>query len=96
MRRESNKPPTIAHLSASGVAGVFILCLDCRRSTDLPFERLGLPDQTLFPDIVRLRRFRCEGCGGRRAAVTPDWRGYKASGMGGMSRGAPWTNDPET
>jgi hypothetical protein len=82
MRSESKNPPTIASLSASGVAGVHVLCQDCRRSTALPFGRLGLPVQTLFPAIIRLRRFRCEGCGGNRAAVTPDWREYKAPGMG--------------
>jgi hypothetical protein len=84
MRSESKNPPTIATLSASGVAGVYVLCQNCWRSTAIPFDRLGLPDQTPFPIIVRLRRFRCEGCGGLRAAVTPDCREYKAPGMGRM------------
>ena len=82
MRSESKNPPTIASLTASGVAGVHVFCQDCRRSTALLFGRFGLPDQTPFPAIVRLRQFRCEGCGGRRAAVTPDWREYKTPGMG--------------
>ena len=45
---------------------------------------VALPDGTLFPNIVKLRHFRCEGCGSTDATVTPDWRGMKAPGMGGM------------
>jgi len=42
-------------------------------------RRLG---ETFFPDIVKLRRFRREGCGSIGAVVTPDWRGMNAPGMG--------------
>lgn len=82
--REHAKPPTIGCLKAMGVDGVDIVCRDCRRSTSLPFDAIALPDQTLFPDVVKLRRFRCEGCGSTRAVVTPDWRGMKAPGAVGF------------
>lgn len=67
-----------------GVEGVDVTCRDCRRTTSLPFAALALPDETLFPRIVKLRRFRCDECGSREAFVMPDWRGMNASGMGGM------------
>jgi hypothetical protein len=54
------------------------------RSEPVAFAVLALPDETLFPRIVMLRRFRCAGCGSRAAFVTPDWRGMKAPGAGGM------------
>ena len=81
--RKSSNPPTIAKLKSMGVAGIDVACRDCLRSTSLPFDLIALLDETLFPDIVKLRRFRCEGCGSKRAVVTPDWRGMKAPGMGG-------------
>ena len=77
-------PPTIGDLKAMGVEGVDVTCRDCRRSEPVPFAVLALPDETLFPRIVKLRRFRCAGCGSRAAFVTPDWRGMKAPGAGGM------------
>ncbi len=77
------KPPTIAKLKSMGLEGVEVMCRDCRRSTALPFNVIALPDETLFPYIVKLRRFRCEGCGSHKAVVTPDWRGMNARGMGG-------------
>ncbi len=82
--REFAKPPTIARLKAMGVEGVDVLCRECRRSTALTFDVIALRDETLFPDIVKLRRFRCEGCGSRQAIVVPAWRGMKAPGAGGM------------
>jgi hypothetical protein len=60
-----------------GVEGVEVMCRPA-------FDVIDLPDETLFPDIVKLRRFRCHGCGSRRPFVTPDWRNMKAPGAGGM------------
>ena len=56
-------PPTIARLKAMGVAGVFAFCRNCKRSEPVPFDVVALPDETLFSNISKLRRFRCEGCG---------------------------------
>jgi hypothetical protein len=78
------KPPTIGHLKSMGLTGVYVTCRACQRSRPLPFDVFKLGNETLFPDIERLRRFRCADCGGRASAVTPDWRGYNAHGMGYM------------
>lgn len=79
---EQSNPPTIAQLKATGVQGIFATCRDCQRSVPVPFDMIALPDETLFPTIAKLRRFRCADCGCRLAVVTPDWRGMKAPGMG--------------
>ncbi len=76
-------PPTITRLKVTGVDGVCVLCRDCRRSEPVPFDVVALTDETLFPNISKLRRFRCEGCGSTNAVVTPDWRGMTAPGAGG-------------
>jgi len=39
------------------------MCRECRRSKAVAFGLIGLPDETLFPNIAKLRRFKCEGCG---------------------------------
>jgi hypothetical protein len=78
------KPPTIGHLKSMGLTGVYVTCRGCQRSRPLPFDALKLPDETLFPDVERLRRFRCADCGGSASAVTPDWRDYNAHGTGCM------------
>jgi hypothetical protein len=75
-------PPTIAHLKAQGLTGVCPVCRACQHSDAVAFDAIGLPEETLFPDIARTRRFRCSACGARDCAVVPDWRGYRASGMG--------------
>ncbi len=75
-------PPTIADLKRMGLTGVLPLCRDCKHSGAVAFDALHLPDDTPFPLILRARRFRCEHCGSRDCQVTPDWRNYRASGMG--------------
>ncbi len=62
------------------------MCRDCRRSNPVAFDVIALPDETLFPDIVKLHRFRCSECGSRQAVATPDWRGMNAPGAGGMRK----------
>ena len=57
-RRELKLPPTIARLKAMGAEGIEIMCRDCRRSAALYFDMIALPDETPFPEIVELRRFR--------------------------------------
>ncbi len=46
------------------------------------FDAIDLADQTPFPEIGRARRFRCSACGERDFAIAPEWRGYRALGMG--------------
>jgi hypothetical protein len=66
-----------------GVAGVDVTCRDCQRSKPLSFDVIAAPDETLFPNIAKLRRFRCDGCGSNTAFVTPDWLGMYVP-AGGM------------
>ncbi len=84
MHHELTNPPTIDKLRSMGVEGAYITCRGFQRSKPIPFDVMALPDETFFPDIAKLRRFKCEGCGSRMAVVTPDWRGMKAPGAGGM------------
>ena len=66
-----------------GVECVDVTCRDCQRSEPVAFDVIALPDETLFPNIVKLRRFRCAGCESRSAFVTPDWRGMKGRARAG-------------
>jgi hypothetical protein len=77
-------PPTIGYLRRDGLEGVMVQCANiaCRRTADLPWDALRLPEDTPFPDVVRLARFRCIGCGWSACYVSPNWRGYHAQGMG--------------
>jgi hypothetical protein len=75
-------PPTIASLKRMRLTGVLPLCRDCRHSGAVAFETLRLPDETPFPRILVVRKFRCLACGSRDCRIAPDWRGYRASGMG--------------
>ncbi len=67
-----------------GVEGVYALCRDCRRADPVSFDVVALPDETLFPNIAKMRCFRFEGCGSTNAVLTPDWRGMNAPDAGGM------------
>jgi C4-type Zn-finger protein len=77
-------PPTIAHLQSDGVAGAWVTCRNpvCLRSTPLSFKAIGLAPETPFPNIARVKRFVCAACGSRRIDVSPDWREFRAAGMG--------------
>lgn len=66
---------TIASLKARGVTGVVVICDDCLRpDAAMAWDRISLPDETAFLDIVKLKTFRCDMCGlpGR---LMPDWSG---------------------
>jgi hypothetical protein len=67
-----------------GLEGAYVTCRGCQQSKPVTFDLIGLPDETFFPDIAKLRRFKCEGCGSRVFVLTPDWRGMRAPGAGGM------------
>jgi hypothetical protein len=78
-------PPTIGYLRRDGLDGVIVQCanIDCRRTADISWDAIGLPEDTPFPEIVFRARFRCAGCGQLDCYVSPNWRGYMASGNGG-------------
>ena len=86
--REARLPSTIADLRSQGVAGAWVTCCNpvCLRSTPVAFAAIGaaigLPPDTPFPNIARVRRFVCAACGSKRADVSPDWRGHKGKGNG--------------
>lgn len=66
---------TIASLKAQGVKGIVVICDLCPRpDVIMEWDRIGLPDETEFLDITRLKTFRCTRCdlSGR---IMPDWSG---------------------
>lgn len=80
-------PPTIAHWRGHGLKAIEVCCYAgyCRHSGRIEFDALGLPDETLFHDIPRLRRFRCMACGAHAMDVRPDWTDHRAHGAGRLS-----------
>ena len=70
--------PTIADKRRLGMTGFRVECatLYCYHTKRVEFDALGLPDDTVFIDIPKLRRFVCERCGGREATVFADWNEY--------------------
>jgi hypothetical protein len=70
--------PTIADTKRLGMSGLRVECstLYCHHEKRVGFDALGLPDDTVFLDIPKLRRFVCEKCGGREAKVGADWNEY--------------------
>lgn len=85
MTPDSTMPPTIGDLKAIGLTGALIWCVnsDCGRSATVSWEKIGLPDATPFPSVVKRKRFVCAGCGSTKASAIPDWSGHRASGTGG-------------
>ncbi len=66
--RNNAPPPTIAYLRGQGVTGARVSCrnVDCGRSVTVPFDNMGLPEGTPFPQIARLRKWVCQSCKGRQ------------------------------
>jgi hypothetical protein len=77
-------PPTISNLRAIGLTGLSVTCggADCQHSIDMKFDDLKVPDETPFPQIVKLRGFTCSVCGSWRVTAMPDWRMHRAHGAG--------------
>ena len=65
-----------------GITAFSVWCTRCRHSGRFTFAGLALPDDLVFVEIPRARRFRCTQCGAREVGVMPDWRDYRASGTG--------------
>jgi hypothetical protein len=78
-------PPTVAHLKSMGVSAFNVTCAHayCLHSASLTFAAAGVEDRTPFPLIAERHRFVCTRCGSRAVSIMPDWRGHKASGIGG-------------
>jgi hypothetical protein len=78
-------PPTVAHLKSMGVSAFNVTCAHayCLRSASVTFEAAGVEDRAPLPSIADRPRFVCTSCGGRTVSIMPDWRGHKASGIGG-------------
>ena len=78
--RNNAPPPTIAYLRTQGVVGARVSCrnADCGRAVTVPFDKIGLPEDTPFPQIARLRKWVCQQCKGRQVSVMPDWRNSQA------------------
>lgn len=70
--------PTIGDSKRLGMTGLRVYCsgLYCHLQRRVEFEALGLPDDTLFRDIPKLRQFVCPRCGGLRVTVGEDWKEY--------------------
>jgi hypothetical protein len=73
--------PTIADTKRLGMTSFRVECSTryCHHEKLVEFDALGLPEETVFLDIPKLRRFICEKCGGREATVGADWNGYYAA-----------------
>ncbi len=82
--RPAYEPPTVGDLRSLGITGLQVTCsgAHCFHSAAFEFGRLHIPDATRFPDIRGLLRFVCTSCGAREFHIMPDWRGYRAQGMG--------------
>ncbi len=75
-------PPSIAYLTAQGIAAAIVWCETCRHNARVQFSAMGLPTETPFPDIVRRKRFACLACGGREVTLQPCWADKPAQGTG--------------
>lgn len=75
-------PPTIAFLTAQGIAAATVWYEACKRSAWVPFAAMGLPPDTPFPAIARRRRFRCSACGSREVTLQPCLAAKPARGAG--------------
>ncbi|WP_237478270.1 hypothetical protein [Lichenibacterium dinghuense] len=88
-------PPTLAMLRGRGITALSATCQGlwqghpCHRTTTLPLDRLGAPDDAVFLDLCRSLRLVCGRCGGRRMHVVPLWpdvRQKRAASLGVDSR----------
>ena len=68
-------PPTIAFLrDSNGVQAALLSCTTCGVAQRVTWDKLGLPDDTPFPQIARSRTWECQRCGGTDITAMPDWR----------------------
>ena len=67
--------PTIGDSLRQRITHVFVDCTTygCGNTRRLSFDELGLPDETVFVEIPRRKRFVCHRCRGRTVSVRADW-----------------------
>jgi hypothetical protein len=60
------------------MTGFLVQCssLHCCHEKRIEFDALKLPDDLVFLDIPKVRRFVCEKCGGTQVSVSADWSEY--------------------
>ncbi len=71
---DPEKPLTIGQFKDKGHRSFYVVCCEpkCQRRWKLfTFDELGLPDDLVFTEIPRKRRFRCSTCGGHDVRVWP-------------------------
>jgi hypothetical protein len=70
-RNEPTK--TIGHARAAGETRFTIHCeaTGCHHQAEMTFDELGLPDETIFVHIPRVKRFTCSKCKRRNVKVMP-------------------------
>ena len=65
-------PVTIEFLRiVNRVEAARLCCEDCKATHVVPWDALGLPDDTPFPPLERL--WKCELCGGTHVTAEPEW-----------------------
>lgn len=82
--------PTIGDSRRQHQTHVFVDCgaLGCGNTRRLSFDDLGLPDETVFVEIARRKRFVCHRCRSRNVSVRVDWP-LPRMGSGSRDDGAP-------
>lgn len=84
----ARNPPTktIGHARAGGETEFMVYCemAGCYHQAAMTFDALGLPDDTIFVDIPRVRGFVCTKCQSKRVKVMPIFP--KARGTPGYER----------
>ena len=70
---EPNSSPTINDLRNEGMTGIHVTCLGqrCNRTVTVPFDSIGLTDDTPFAEVAVRRPWICKLCGGWRMSVVP-------------------------
>ena len=67
--------PTIGDSKRQRITHLFVDCgtIGCGNTRRLSFDDLGMPDETVFIEIARKKRFVCHQCRGRNVSIRADW-----------------------
>jgi hypothetical protein len=76
--------PTIARLKSMGANAFSVTCAQasCLHLAFVTFAVAGVDVRAPVLSIADRRRFVCTQCRGRAVSIVPDWRNYRASGIG--------------
>jgi hypothetical protein len=74
---------TIGDARAGGETQFTVHCesTGCHHKAVMSFDQLGLPDETIFVYIPRVRGFVCSKCGSRNVKVMPIFPDTRAPGI---------------